>query len=359
MNILFLEGDMSRKGGTEKMTALLSSKLSGNNNIWIISKHLNDTSVFYELNQKVNHSVLKNKRKMFGIFRAIKEIKHFIKENRIDWIINVDIGMCIYGIPAGWRTKARVITWEHANFYNNWNSKIFPYIRRFAAKCSDVLVVLTEQDKKNYQTHIKAKTPIYVIPNPSKKHHFEYNSDSNIIISAGLLVPIKGFDQAIQIASRVLPSHPAWKWMIYGEGEERENLEKLVNELGINKQVVLPGNTNNMAAKYQEAAMYAMTSEMEGLPMVLLEAKSWGLPIVSFDVMTGPSDIIRDKINGYLIEQGNVEAFAEKVENLIESKNLREEFSRNSQLDMERFSIEVILKKWNVIFTKERKMEGK
>ena len=58
--------------------------------------------------------------------------------------------------------------------------------------------------------------------------------------------------------------------------------------------------------------MFVMTSQMEGLPMVLLEAKSWGLPLVSFDIMTGPSDIIQDGINGYLIEEGNIDEMAER-----------------------------------------------
>jgi glycosyltransferase involved in cell wall biosynthesis len=90
---------------------------------------------------------------------------------------------------------------------------------------------------------------------------------------------------------------------------------------------------------------------MEGLPMVLLEAKSQGLPIVSFDIETGPSDIVRDGVNGYLVESGNTDAMAEKICNLIESPSLRASFSENSGLDMEKFDEENIVKQWETLIT--------
>ena len=126
----------------------------------------------------------------------------------MDWLINVDVGMCIFGIPAAFGTKTKVITWEHGNFYNNWGSRWFPYFRRFAAKHSDAVVVLTERDRENYQTNIKTRKPIYVIPNPAQQHPFQYDANSKIILSAGLLLPIKGYDKAIQAAARILPKHP-------------------------------------------------------------------------------------------------------------------------------------------------------
>lgn len=105
-----------------------------------------------------------------------------------------------------------------------------------------------------------------------------------------------------------------------------------------------------MNEKYQNSAIFAMTSQMEGLPMVLLEAKSWGLPIISFDIMTGPSDIIRDGINGFLIKNDDISLFSEKLEELIKSKQCRNQFSKNSQLDMENFDFNNILDKWNKLF---------
>ena len=276
-------------------------------------------------------------------------IKKFIQINNIDWIINVDVGMSIFGIPAAWRTNAKVITWEHSNYYNNWNSRVFPYFRKFAAKHSNVMVVLTEQDRKNYLMNSPSKVPVYAIANPSKRHEFYYDTESKIILSAGLLLPIKGYDKAIQAAAKVLPKYPGWKWIICGEGPERKHLEELIDQNGLQEQVLLPGTIENMDEQYQKAAMFVMTSEMEGLPMVLLEAKSWGLPIISFDIMTGPRDIIRNRVNGYLLESKNVDLLADCIEKLIISKERRLRFSEKSQLDMERFDFEEVVRKWKKI----------
>ena len=349
MNICFLEGDMSRQGGTERMTAMLANAFNECHSVWVISLSFKEEKVFYELAENVKHIVLKDADGKLAILHQINEIRAFLKKNSVDWVINVDIGTSIYGIPAAWGTKARVITWEHSNYYNNWNSRVFPYFRRFAAKHSDAMVVLTERDKENYQKNIRTRKPIYTIPNPAEKHNFVYNADSKQILSAGLLVPIKGYDQAIQAAAKVLPKYPKWKWIICGEGPEREKMKKLIMKANLKEQILLPGVMSNMDEQYQQAAMYVMTSKMEGLPMVLLEAKSWGLPIVSFDIMTGQSDIVRDGVNGFLVEPDNVDELSEKIEQLICSSELRKQFSEQSQLDMEKFDASIIIEKWQEV----------
>lgn len=349
MKICFLEGDMSRRGGTERMAALIANELCKDNEIWIISLRLVNKEVYYQLDEKIIHHVLKPSSGYVGTFKQIKEIHDFILHNKIDFVINVDTGMGYYGILAAKGTKAQVITWEHSNYFNNWNSKIFPYIRKFAAKYSDAMVVLTEQDKRNYESNIKSKKPIYVIPNPIEMHEFKYNGDSKIILSAGLLLPIKGFDKAVRVAEKVLPKYPEWKWIICGDGPERERLQKMIDEAGIKEQMLLIGNVKDMDKQYQNAAMFVMTSEMEGLPMVLLEARSWGLPMISFDIMTGPSDIITDKKNGYLIDSYNIEKMTLKIEKLISNKALRESFSAKTQEGIEKFELSWILRRWKKV----------
>lgn len=350
MNILFLEGDMSRRGGTERMTAVLSKALyEKENRIFILSLTLKEQEVFFPLIPQVTHIALNSSDEKRGMPRQIGDIHKFIRQKKIDIVINVDIGMGIYGIIASIGTKAKVITWEHANYFNNWGSKIFPYLRKFATKYSHALVVLTQKDQQNYRGHIRTKTPIYVIPNPVEKHGFTYDVHSKTILSAGLLLPIKGYEKVVQIAHRVFNRYPDWKWIICGEGPERGHLEQLIKEYQLKDKIILAGTVQDMDTQYQKAAMFIMTSQMEGLPMVLLEAKSWGLPLVSFDIMTGPSDIIRDGIDGYLIEAGNVDEMAKRIEELIEDESKRIEFSRASQEDINIFGMGRIVGKWKRI----------
>lgn len=349
MNILFLEGDMSRRGGTERMTSILSNLLVNTHRVHVMSLHFQGEKIAFPLNPQVIHHVLRCQNGASNILKVVRELRKFNRAHGIDCIINVDTGMGIYGILAAIGLKTKVITWEHSNFFNNWDSSIFPYLRRFAAKFSDAFVVLTEKDKRNYMDHTRTKVPIVVIPNPVEMHESYYDLNSKTILSAGMLVPIKGYDIAIQVAKKVFSQRPDWKWVICGEGPEREHLEEQILQEGLGNNVFLPGNVVDMSDEYQHAAMFVLTSKMEGLPMVLLEAKSWGIPIVSFDIMTGPSDIIRDGENGFLVEPENVDVMVKKMLQLISDEELRRSFADKSNLDLDKFSVERVKEQWETV----------
>ncbi len=350
MRICFLEGDMSRKGGTERMTALLANALSETHEVLVISRSMQGMHPGFELLPSVAHRALKPGRGKLAIPAQIREIRRILKEERIERVINVDTGMGIYGIFAAKGLKrCRVVTWEHANYYNNWNSRFFPALRRVAACCSDAFVVLTERDKQNYAKNIPGCAPLHVIHNPAAIKAHRYDEDAKLILSAGQLLPIKQYEKAIEAAAKVLPLHPEWRWIICGEGPERGKLEAMIQAYGLTERVFLPGNAEDMDAWYQKAAVFVLTSKMEGLPMVLLEAKSMGVPIVSFDIMTGPSDIVSDSVNGFLVPQDDVDGLAEKLLLLMEDPTLRKKYSDHAQIGMERFAWEHILEQWETL----------
>jgi len=342
MNVLFLEGDMSRRGGTERMTAILSGYFAINQKVHIISLRQAGKSVFYHLNKNVQYTVLSKT----GMINQIFEIRKYIRQNSIEIVINVDVGMGIYGIVASTGMKTKVITWEHANYYNNWGSKNFPKLRRIAARYSDAMVVLTEKDKKNYLDNIRRCVSITVIPNPSESQKFQYDVGPKMILSAGLFSEIKRFDLIPEIAVKIFQMHPDWKWVICGDGPEYENVQSKIQNYNLTDKIILCGSVSDMSKFYQSAAMYVMTSRMEGLPMVLLEAKAFGLPLVSFDIMTGPSDIIRNGVNGYLIPDGNLQEMTTRIIDLMDNSGLRRQFSNNAKLDMDKFSTESVVEKW-------------
>lgn len=324
------------------MTAWLSSVLAHHHAVSVVSLHLDSGKIFFPLAENVHHCVLQTPKTI----AQIREIRSFIRKKSIDVVINVDTGMGYIGILAAVGTNAKVITWEHSNFHNNWNSRWFPYIRRFAARHSDAMVVLTERDKHNYEAGIRRCVPVTVLPNPAHCHAVSYDAESKVILSAGLLSRIKRFDLLVPIGKIVFAKHPDWKCLLCGDGPERAALERAVQEAGLSENIVFCGAVREMEPMYRSAAMYVLTSEMEGLPMVLLEAKSYGLPIVSFDIETGPSDIVRDGVNGYLVPSGDTEAMADRICRLIEDCTLRQAFAEKSSLDMEKFDEEMIVKQW-------------
>ena len=329
---------MSRSGGTERMTAMLANALSKKHVVSILTLHGNGNS-FFPLESSVNCLSLQKKYPR-------KAIRSFIQKNSVDFVVNVDTGMALFGIPASVGIKTKVITWEHSNFYNNWGSKWFPYIRRFAARLSDAVVVLTERDKQNYEGNVVRCCQVITIGNPVESHKVNYSIESKTILSAGHLSPIKRFNLIPEIGRIVFERHPDWEWYIYGEGPERALLENKISQYGLEQNITLAGSVKDMEKAYRLASMYVMTSEMEGLPMVLLEAKSYRLPIVSFDIMTGPSEIVRDGVNGYLVESGDITAMADQICKLIEQPLLRKRFSDATVLDMNKFDRGGIIRQW-------------
>ena len=103
---------------------------------------------------------------------------------------------------------------------------------------------------------------------------------------------------------------------------------------------------NNIRDIFLQSSIYLMTSRNEGLPMVLIEAQTCGLPIVSFDCPEGPKEIINDSKNGYLIQPGNTEAMIYKIVRLASDKTLRRSFGDDAYETSKRFSEKEVMKKW-------------
>lgn len=352
MRICLLEGDMSRSGGTERMTAWLANALAATHTISVVSLRLDKGEVFFPLPSTVTHRVLPTFSGKAGIRKRIRWIHRYIQDNRIDCVINVDMGMGFYGILAARGTGAKTVTWEHGNFFNNWGSRLFPYMRRFAARHSDAVVVLTDRDRENYHAHISRHAPLFVIPNPAPCRPYSYDTDRRVILSVGHLLENKGYHRVVELAKILLPAHPEWQWIICGEGPERQRLEKLVADAGLADRVLLPGLIQDMDAVYRQAAMLVLTSDKEGLPMVLLEGKAYGLPLVAFDIMTGPSDIVDDGINGFLVPPFDLTTMAEKLCALMDDPQLRAQMSQNTAIGMEKFAEHTIVDAWEKVLTR-------
>lgn len=246
MNVCFLEGDMSRSGGTERMTALIANELLP----WRGRAH-----IYYQFAYAkwLRFSLDKHYISAYGtgnFRRRFLSIRRFFKENHIDIAINVDTGMGPYGIFAAAGLGTQVITWEHANFFNNWGSRVFPYIRRLSAQYSAALVVLTERDRQNYVDHIHRCAPIHVIHNPAAVKGYSYDITSKRLLSAGHLLSVKRFTLIPEIGKRVFAAHPDWRWVICGDGPGRM-LEQLIREAKLEQNIVLTGVVQDMDAQYR------------------------------------------------------------------------------------------------------------
>ena len=348
-NICFFTGDTSRAGGTERCVSLVANEMvRRTQNTIIIADLLNEKQMcFFDIDNKIKVIHLQSK----SVFDGIKKLHKICLKYEIDIIINVEAMLGVYSIPATMFKKTQNIIWEHGNFFQK-QCRTIDFVRWLEIKLCKNYITLTNRDKENFENHFKGRCAIEYIYNPIDlpSEDIEYNVNSKTILTVGLMRHIKGFDMLADVANAVLKRHQDWTWEIYGYFDEQDEYVKQVfnkvKEYGIEDRLLFKGITKDITEKYRAASLMVMTSRMEGLPMTLLEAKSYKLPIVSFDIETGPSEIIQDEVNGYLVKPYDTDEMSEKICKLIEDAELRQHFSDNAYADIEKFDIYEIIKKW-------------
>lgn len=355
-HICFFSGDITNSGGTERVASIIANELSKNKNykVSFVSLVEKRKAPFFEINSKIKKYKLYDEpvRGITHIVQTCNRLKKVMKNENIDILIDIDGILDMYSLVVKLFTKVKVISWEHFNYYQHPNVKYRKYTRKLAGRFANAIITLTNEDKGYYEKNIKIKCPIEFIHNPimNLDKNYNYDLNSKIILSVGRLTYQKGFDLLLDVANIVLKKHEDWKWIILGEGEDRQILEDKIKTLKLEEKIILKGNVSNVDDYYKATGIFVLTSRFEGLPMTLLETKPFKLPVVSFDIKTGPNECILNNKNGYLIKAFDIEDMAEKINNLIENKNLRENFSNNALKDTEKFDLKNIIKKWiNII----------
>lgn len=215
-------------------------------------------------------------------------------------------------------------------------------VRRF-----DKFVVLTEEDK-SYWGDIPGMT---VIPNARTFRPSEpARLDAKTVIAVGRYTAQKDFGKLLQAWRIVLDKVPGWNLWIVGDGEERSSLESQIETLGIGPSVRLGKAADGMDSVYSGASILALSSRYEGLPMVLLEAQAYGLPIVSFECKCGPKDVVTDGVDGFLVQEGDVQAMADKLVCLMSDDELRHRMGAAAFAASDRFDEAKIMQRWEMLF---------
>lgn len=216
------------------------------------------------------------------------------------------------------------------------------WVRRF-----DKFVVLTEEDR-TYWGNIDNIT---VIPN-ARTFTPDHMADmeSRKVIAVGRYTFQKGFDRLVEAWRLVVSEFPDWKLEIIGDGEDRNLLKSMIERYGLEDSLSLVPTNSEIEKHYLDSSVYVMTSRYEGLPMVLLEAQAFGLPIVSFRCKCGPADVVEDGRTGFLVAEGDVEAFAMQLKKVMADVDLRRKMSENALVASQRFSVESVMTRWGELF---------
>lgn len=355
-NICFLLGGFQSNGGIGRSTAIVANALAQKEDIKVTAICYIDKKVdflyeispkltvryLYEQNISMAKALLKN--------HAVALLAAELKKANADVVVACGALYYPLALLAARKTGSKCICWEHTNPAVTSDYKFQNYCRKFAVKKADKIINLTLSGDAYYKKELKAKPDrLLQLYNPVDKAAAvspEYNCESKKIISVGRLSYPKNFSLLLDVAADVLKKNPGWVWDIFGEGEEREALEAKIKELGLEGLVTLKGQVSDLYSRYGEYAFQVMTSRYEGFPMSLIEGAVNRLPLISFDIATGPSEIITDGENGFLVESENKAQMAEKIEELIKNSQLRVSMSQKAYESALRFDINEITERW-------------
>jgi glycosyltransferase involved in cell wall biosynthesis len=222
------------------------------------------------------------------------------------------------------------------------------YKKRKYAKQFSKVVLLTHHDKRLWGN----KPFLKVIPNPvSFKTNKTALLQNKQIITAGRLIAQKGFDLLIESFNLIAKENPEWKILILGEGHDKEYLLGLINKHDLTDRIYIRPPQKNIQDFLLESSIFALSSRYEGFGLVLTEAMECGLPCVAFDCECGPSEIIRHREDGFLIENGNIVQFAEHLEILMNDEQLRKKMGITGRQNVNRFYAESVMNEWVKLFS--------
>ncbi len=225
-------------------------------------------------------------------------------------------------------------------------------LRAGVERPADAFLTLTDADLERWQSFVgDSDTRWGVIPNATP---FDVDEpaplDSRTILAAGRFTHQKGFERLVAAYAPLVESHPDWQLHIYGHGDLWEQISEQVEELGVGDRIQLKGITSEFEAVLRNAAVYAMSSRFEGLPMVLLEAFSKGIPPVSFDCPEGPRQLIQDGVNGLLVPEGDVPALTEALRRVMDDDDLRHRLGGGALATAADYHVDAVVDRWIALF---------
>jgi GalNAc-alpha-(1->4)-GalNAc-alpha-(1->3)-diNAcBac-PP-undecaprenol alpha-1,4-N-acetyl-D-galactosaminyltransferase len=225
----------------------------------------------------------------------------------------------------------------------------FEQLRRRISYPSAAKVVLLAEELESWASAFSPKWSVVSIPNfvpePPEKQPLRRNG-SKRLLAMGRFVHAKGFDLLVKVFSELAKSYPEWKLTIVGDGPLRGELERLIHELGILDEVELPGWSTDPYSWYFRSDIFAFPSRFEGFGMTLAEALSCRLPVVAFDCPYGPSRIVSNHVNGFLVEPGHIDEFKNRLAKLMKDSELRRKMGESGPIVLTKYGIRGVMDQW-------------
>ncbi|WPC34791.1 glycosyltransferase [Acinetobacter sp. YWS30-1] len=342
MKILMIIPSLSA-GGAERVLSSLANDWIARNMCEIEMVVFTNVEDFYEINENIkihrfNYTSF-SKFKYFELLKLIYRLRRKILEINPDICFSFLRESNILTLISSMGLKNKIVISERDSpltilpfHYNILRKKLYPLATGIIAQ--------TTEYKEFIDNEINISKSI-VIPNPVRSIEVSEVKREKIIINVGRLIPEKGHEYLLE-SFALCKKKKDWHLVLVGDGYLREKLEKKVRQLNLLQQVTFVGKSKEVDNWLCRSSIFAFSSISEGFPNALAEAMSASLPCVSFNCITGPSDLIFDGVNGFLVEVKNIQKFSERLDLLMENDELRINLGKRAKLFSENLDFKCI-----------------
>lgn len=379
MKIIYILRSFALKAGTERVMSDKMNYLAEHGyEVTLVTYEQGSHPKAFPLHPSIRHIDLKTRfyviekygllkrlimmRRMRTLFR--KRLQQTLDEVKPDYYVSTTYSINIIDIILSVRTQARKIIESHVACYTvmKSNNSNHQFMMRTLASLfdrwalgklakADLVVVLTKGDARDWSLY---SDRVMVIPNPVTQypeHVLPHDGNGHRIICVGRLDNQKGYDMLIDAFAMIESQCVGWYIDIFGEGSDKDMLMDKISRLGLQKRIIIHTPTPEIFNEYQRSEFLVLSSRYEGFPLVLLEAMACGIPCVAFKCKYGPEDIIQDKKDGLLVDEGDVRTLAEKMLRMITHTEERLCMGQAARRNICRYEKQTIMQKWLNLFT--------
>jgi GalNAc-alpha-(1->4)-GalNAc-alpha-(1->3)-diNAcBac-PP-undecaprenol alpha-1,4-N-acetyl-D-galactosaminyltransferase len=341
-------------GGAERSLSILANALVNRNcSVRIFTLAGSDSVIFYQLDSRIQlfpldalHSsrnvleaAIENLKRCQKLRMAIKKYSPDVAISFID-VMNIQVLLACVGLDIP------VIVAERTNPEEHFIPSVWRALRKWTYSRAAKVVVQTPRVAdyflRDHNLHCEV-IPNFVVTPSTFAENVETKKK---VIAIGRLDECKQFDKLMNAFDRAAQHCPEWVLEIWGEGCDRPRLEAVRDSLKSAALITLPGVTVDPYIKLASSALFVLSSRFEGFPNALCEAMACGVPVISFDCPTGPREIIRNRVDGILVEPNDEDALAEAIHFLMIQPKLRNEMGKRAREIINRFGVDSVMNQW-------------
>ncbi len=351
MKILFI-GYLHGFGGAEKQMILLANEMANrNHDVNFISLYKNNEC--YGIDERIKRKFIKDRG--FSIFKILNryiELRSEIKKIKPDLIINFWFQSAYFTALMPKKYTGKIIYSERGDPGDKEYNGMLGFIRKIIFPKIDGFIFQTTGARSYFGKKIINKG--IIIPNPVSVENIsvvDFKDRKDKIVCVGRLHEQKNLSLIIKAFNDIKNKYKSYTLHIYGDGELKEELDDLIENLNAKNQIFLEGAKKDVLNYIKDAKLFVLSSNYEGMPNALLEAMSIGIPCITTNWSPGGAyDILSDKNNGLIVPKNDKKELSKAIAYMLDNTDFSRKCSIQTIKEKEKYSAQKIYDKWEIYF---------